>query len=45
MNIRVTYSLPEELAERIKKASKKSDIPQSKIVARALEAELKKHEK
>lgn len=45
MNKMATYYLPEELIERVKKASKKSDIPQSKIVFRALETELKKYEK
>lgn len=44
MKKRVTFTLDEELIEQLKKVSKETMIPQSKLVEKTLKEILKKYE-
>lgn len=45
MKKRVTFTLEEELIERLKKVSQETMIPQSKLVEKAINEILKEYEK
>lgn len=45
MKKRVTFTLDEELIEKLKETSKETMIPQAKIVESAIRESLKKYEK
>lgn len=40
---RITFTLDEDLIKELKERSEKTDVPQAKIVTRALESYLKKN--
>jgi len=44
MRKRITFSLPEELIEKLKEVSEKTMIPQAKLVEQALKEVISKNE-
>lgn len=45
MKKKVTYNLPAELVDKLKKVSDQTMIPQSKLMEKALEGVLKEYDK